>query len=38
MNLKSGANLLMVKVSEQYQDWDMFVMIEADVNATALKR
>lgn len=38
VNLNSGANLLMVKVSEQYQDWDMFVMIEAAVNAVPIKQ
>lgn len=36
VNLQSGDNLLMVKVSEQFRAWAMFVMIEAEVNARIL--
>ena len=32
VNLKKGDNLLMVKVSEQFGSWSMFVGIDADVN------
>ena len=33
INLKQGDNLLLVKVSEGWGDWNMFVGVEANVNA-----